>query len=247
MAASQDGIHTKNQYKTPGTKIVGKLHEYKHVMTVKELDAERLPEQEVPGFTNTIGSLVEDFKSLASVILQFIAIGCDLDPEYFLDDHCNLMSDEDKSYFQMTYFPPMDDCKPTDELCITEGKINGTFSIISQDAEVGLEVLNGNKWVSVGYLPGSLLLRAGVCLQEWTDGVYKTAQYRMVVPDDCNVLSRSRHLAVLHVFPNNASKIEPISIVTNDFYTYFPLEEKRYCSLRRAYIYIRRRMQQLCR
>lgn len=236
-----------NCYKPPGSKIVGRLHEYKHTVTIKDVNEEILPEKEVVGFTRTVGSLIEDFQSLASVILQFIAIGCDVDADYFLEHHYNLMSDEDESYFQMTFFPPMDDCKPSNEMSSVETHELGTFSILSQDSEVGLEVQNGNKWISVGYLPGALLLRAGLCLQKWTDGGYKPAFYRMVVPDDNSVLSRSRHCAVLHVHPNSTSHIEPLSIIKHDFFSYYQSEPKRYCSLRRAYIYIRRRIHQFCR
>lgn len=55
---------------------IGRLHEYKHVVNIKELDESLLPDAEVPGFTKVIGSVVDDFISLAAIILQFIAIGC---------------------------------------------------------------------------------------------------------------------------------------------------------------------------
>lgn len=233
-------------YRDPGKKNIGRLHEYKHVVNIKELDESLLPEAEVPGFTKVIGSVVDDFISLAAIILQFIAIGCGLSPNYFLEHHKRLLSEEDETYFQMVYYPPMDDCKPCNEMTSVEKYDMGTFTIISQDSEIGLEILEGNKWVQIGYLPGSLLLRAGERLHKWTGGVYKPSCYRLTVPDDTNTLARSRHCSLLYVDPAKTTVIKPIDIIFKEFQPYQG-QQKQYCSLIRAYHYVQRRIRQLCR
>lgn len=61
----------------------------------------------------------------------------------------------------------------------------GTFTLLVQDTEGGLEVKlpNSDKWQRVGHLPGAVFINAGELLSIWTNGKYQAlvrSQYKLL-------------------------------------------------------------------
>lgn len=88
----------------------------------------------------------------------------------------------------------------------------GTFTLLSQDSEGGLEVkLPGSgRWKRVGHLPGAILLNTGEILAMWTADRYPALNHRVIVPEQESVRSRGRHSMAYFCHPDNATVIEPL-------------------------------------
>lgn len=98
----------------------------------------------------------------------------------------------------------------------------GTFTLLAQDAEGGLEVkLPGTeKWQRVGHLPGAIFINGGELLSIWTQEKYKALvngqfsnnilfklcyfslkPHRVVIPEQSYLRNKGRHSIAFFVHP----------------------------------------------
>ncbi|XP_030369789.1 1-aminocyclopropane-1-carboxylate oxidase-like [Scaptodrosophila lebanonensis] len=102
-------------YVSPGIeRFDGKTPELRHAFNICTLNAKNLPEEPLPGFADHISTLANDFKALASFILQAIAISLDIPHTFFLEKHSHMLSgDHDNmTTLRMLYYPPVVDDEP---------------------------------------------------------------------------------------------------------------------------------------
>jgi len=90
----------------------------------------------------------------------------------------------------------------------------GTFTLLSQDSEGGLEVkLPGSeKWHRVGHLPGAILINTGEILSVWSQEKYPALEHRVVIPDQEYLRTRGRHSIAFFCHPDNCTEIQPLQI-----------------------------------
>lgn len=247
-------------YIKPGQeRFDGDVAEIRHAYNICTLSASHLPEEPLPGFREHVSELANDFKSLSALILQALAIGLDLDINFFIENHSHMLSgkQENETTLRLLYYPPIieDDnkceltkgrCKysyqrcamdrpdlgPTDEPSGTDDPDYlpagvtrcgahcdyGTFTLLSQDSEGGLEVkLPGSgKWKRVGHLPGAILLNTGEILSLWTSERYPALNHRVVIPEQLSIRSRGRHSMAYFCHPDNTTIIEPLPLTSSD-------------------------------
>lgn len=88
----------------------------------------------------------------------------------------------------------------------------GTFTLLSQDSEGGLEVkLPGSgMWRRVGHLPGAILMNSGEILAAWTENRYPALLHRVIVPPQVSIRSRGRHSIAFFCHPDNCTSVEPL-------------------------------------
>ncbi|ALC45849.1 CG33099 [Drosophila busckii] len=260
-------------YVSPGIeRFDGKTPELRHAFNICTLNAQNLPEEPLPGFADHISTLANDFKALASFILQALAVSLDIPHTFFLEKHSHMLSgDHDNmTTLRMLYYPPIVDdepghstndvikgrCQysyqrclsdqpdfrpehnPRDDLNELDGMHNnqngdgavsehklpngevircgahvdyGTFTLLSQDSEGGLEVkLPGSeKWHRVGHLPGAILVNCGEILSIWTKERYPALQHRVVIPEQEHIRARGRHSIAFFCHPDNITMISP--------------------------------------
>lgn len=81
----------------------------------------------------------------------------------------------------------------------------GTFTLLAQDSEGGLEVRlpDSQKWQRVGHLPGAILINSGEMLDVWTNGIYPALNHRVVIPRQIAIRSRGRHSMAYFCHPGN--------------------------------------------
>ncbi|XP_055623696.1 uncharacterized protein LOC129767076 [Toxorhynchites rutilus septentrionalis] len=93
----------------------------------------------------------------------------------------------------------------------------GTFTLLVQDCEGGLEVKlpGSDKWKRVGHLPGAILINAGELLSTWTNERISALPHRVVIPEEEALKSRGRHSIAFFIHPDNCTDIEPIEIPTS--------------------------------
>lgn len=229
------------------------LAEIRHAFNICTLNASNLPEEPLPGFSEHVAELANDFKALSSLILQALAIGLGLEMSYFTDNHSHMLSGEheNETTLRLLYYPPIveddnkceltkgrckysyqrcamdrpdlgpddypaaagDDEQPTMTRCGAHCDY-GTFTLLSQDSEGGLEVkLPGSeRWKRVGHLPGAILLNTGEILAMWTADRYPALNHRVIVPEQESVRSRGRHSMAYFCHPDNTTVIEPLPV-----------------------------------
>lgn len=79
----------------------------------------------------------------------------------------------------------------------------GTFTLLSQDSEGGLEVKlpGSHKWARVGHLPGAILINTGEILSLWSQDRYPALEHRVVIPKQENLRVRGRHSMAFFCHP----------------------------------------------
>jgi len=255
-------------YVKPGQeKFDGMTPELRHAFNICTLNVAHLPEEPLPGFREHIAELASDFKHLSSLLLQALAIGLDLQSNYFIDNHSHMLSGnhDNETTLRLLYYPPVireDDnkcemargrCKYSYQRCngdsngvdlvpprdtsnkddkqdeddtsdlkeIGKGKSvtrcgahcdYGTFTLLSQDSEGGLEAKlpGSDKWVRIGHLPGAILINTGEILSLWSHEKYPALQHRVVIPEQENLRVRGRHSIAFFCHPDNCTAIQPI-------------------------------------
>lgn len=88
----------------------------------------------------------------------------------------------------------------------------GTFTLLSQDSEGGLEVKlpGSDMWKRVGHLPGAILMNSGEILSMWTEKRYPALLHRVIVPSQVSIRSRGRHSIAFFCHPDNCTSVEPL-------------------------------------
>lgn len=81
----------------------------------------------------------------------------------------------------------------------------GTFTLLSQDSEGGLEAKlpGSSKWVRVGHLPGAILINTGEILSIWSQARYPALLHRVVIPEQESLRVRGRHSIAFFCHPGN--------------------------------------------
>lgn len=81
----------------------------------------------------------------------------------------------------------------------------GTFTLLSQDSEGGLEAKlpGSSKWSRVGHLPGAILINTGEILSIWSQDRYPALLHRVVIPQQESLRSRGRHSIAFFCHPGN--------------------------------------------
>lgn len=79
----------------------------------------------------------------------------------------------------------------------------GTFTLLSQDSEGGLEAKlpGSSKWKRVGHLPGAILINTGEILSIWSKKRYPALLHRVIIPEQESVRVRGRHSMAFFCHP----------------------------------------------
>ncbi|KDR07973.1 Gibberellin 20 oxidase 1 [Zootermopsis nevadensis] len=199
-------------YVPPGTERFSSecVEEMRHAFNICWLDR-NLPDAEVQGFQAVVTTLAQDFQKLAALLLRALASSLDLQAEYFLDSHRNMFQEGNESCMRLLYYPPFG-APPTPGVTrCGEHSDYGTFTLLAQDCEGGLEVqTSSHRWGRVGHLPGSILVNTGELLASWTNNKYPALRHRVVVPEQPKIRSKARHSIAFFVHPGNDTPITPI-------------------------------------
>ncbi|XP_053945204.1 uncharacterized protein LOC128854818 isoform X2 [Anastrepha ludens] len=87
----------------------GKTPELRHAFNICTLNTKNLPEEPLPGFSEHISSLAQDFKALSRFILQALAVSLDIPQSFFLEKHSHMLSGDhdNESTLRLLYYPPI--------------------------------------------------------------------------------------------------------------------------------------------
>ncbi|KAH8276787.1 hypothetical protein KR026_000663 [Drosophila bipectinata] len=230
-------------YVSPGVeRFDGKTPELRHTYNICKLDDQNLPREPLPDFAEEITTLTNDFKTISSFLLKSMEVALEVPQGLFAENHSKMLEGDDVNMttLRMIYYPAIVDDEPGQ----SEGAIRcgahvdyGTFTLLSQDSEGGLEVqLPGSeKWQRVGHLPGAILINGGELLSIWTKQRYHALPHRVVIPEQEQIRTRGRHSIAFFVHPDNTTPIDPQDIQKDEpstsneiIYTAYELIQKKF-------------------
>lgn len=106
------------------------------------------------------------------------------------------------------------------EFCVYFGLGDyGTFTLLSQDSEGGLEAKlpGSSKWKRVGHLPGAILINTGEILSIWSRKRYPALLHRVIIPEQESVRVRGRHSMAFFCHPGVYKNTESIFVLNGNF------------------------------
>lgn len=141
-----------------------------------------LPESELPGFRAFFNDFYGRCNKLELDILRALAIGMDLDENYFVKYHQYA-----DNQTRILHYPPVE------EEILRMGKGEriaahsdfGTITLLFQDAVGGLEVEDPHQkgvFRPASYIPGTVLVNVGDFLQRWSNDILKSTVHRVRAP-----------------------------------------------------------------
>ncbi len=143
----------------------------------REVMADNVWPEEVPGFRETFLELYDTFDRTGLKILSAIARYLKVDEDYFADT-----VRDGNSVMRLLHYPPQKE--PTGEH-IRAGAhedIN-TITLLLGAEEAGLELLTRDgRWIPVSPKPGELVINIGDMLQRLTNGKLRSTSHRVVNP-----------------------------------------------------------------
>jgi isopenicillin N synthase-like dioxygenase len=114
-------------------------------------------------------------------ILRCIAIGLDLDAEYFVALHS-----KNQSVLRLLHYYGLAKAEPEEGVTV-RGKAHsdyGSITLLSTDGVPGLQAFIDDKWIPVPYVRGALVVNIGSLLQDWTNGALLATLHRVVSVGD---------------------------------------------------------------
>ncbi|XP_054259115.1 uncharacterized protein LOC128983843 isoform X2 [Macrosteles quadrilineatus] len=222
---------------------IDRRREMRHSYNIQDF-SKKIPTKEIPIFEDTVGGVAEEFRKLASVFLQLLAVSLDLNPDTFLSFHSGMLREKNLTTFRLLYYPPLGEAPLPCATRCGEHTDYGSFTLLTQDTEGGLEVFSGGKWCRVGHLPGAILVNLGNLLQTWTSSRYKALKHRVVIPDESKLRTRSRHSVALFIHPDDNVVIDPALFVRQQISEDIEAP-KRHIALMTAYQHVQLRLRQL--
>ena len=143
----------------------------------REMMADNVWPEEVPGFKETFLELYDTFDRTGLKVLAAIARYLGVDQDYFADT-----VRDGNSVMRLLHYPPQSE--PTGEH-IRAGAhedIN-TITLLLGAEEAGLELLTRDgRWIPVSPEPGELVINIGDMLQRLTNGKLRSTSHRVVNP-----------------------------------------------------------------
>ncbi|XP_063831761.1 uncharacterized protein LOC135080966 [Ostrinia nubilalis] len=199
--------------------------ELRHAFNITSLTAAAMPaEEEVPEFCSHTVPLARDLTNLSRVLLQALAYAFGVPPATLLACHSGMLQSDGRnpSTMRLLYYPPVPPedegpCCPSDAVHYTRCGAHadyGTFTLLAQDSEGGLEVkLNGSDvWQAVGHLPGAILVQPGELLAAWTTNLLPALMHRVVVPSGTYARARGRHCVAFFCHPDNDAQLPTLPL-----------------------------------
>jgi isopenicillin N synthase-like dioxygenase len=126
----------------------------------------------LPGFLEAVKDYYAAMVEVSIALLRAFALALDLPEDYFLD-----MFDRAAGALRLLHYPP----QPSDETRLGVGAHTDyeTFTILAQDANPGLQVLNSaGEWIDVPPIGGAFVVNIGDLMARWTNDRFTSSIHR---------------------------------------------------------------------
>jgi len=143
----------------------------------REVMADNIWPEEVPGFKETFLELYDAFDAAGVKVLRAIARFLKVDEEYFTDT-----VRDGNSVMRLLHYPAQTEPTGNHIRAGAHEDIN-TITLLLGAEEAGLELkTRDGRWIPVSPKPGELVINIGDMLQRLTNGVLRSTSHRVVNP-----------------------------------------------------------------
>jgi isopenicillin N synthase-like dioxygenase len=138
----------------------------------------------LPQFRPAILALAAAFETVAYRVMQGIAINLGIQPAHLFA----AFGARHTSFLRLNYYPICDDPAPPDSptvptsghLAINHHTDSGALTVLLQDSQPGLQVLQGDSWHLVEPRPDALVINIGDVVQVWSNDLYVAPVHRVI-------------------------------------------------------------------
>lgn len=168
--------------------------------------------EDIPGFREFCLYYFKMNDITSKLFLRAIALGMNLDEEFFLPYH-----DESDNQLRLLHYPP------TDEASLKSGKAEriaahtdfGTLTMLLQDECGGLQVedpVNKGAFIPAPYIKNSIVVNTGDFLMRWSNDQLKSTLHRVTNPpvDSGTGMSRARYSIPFFVSANKDKQVDAL-------------------------------------
>jgi isopenicillin N synthase-like dioxygenase len=156
---------------------------------------------EIPLWRQTMLAYFDAVASVGRRLHRAIATDLGVHSEFFEDK-----LDQPMATLRLLHYPPQPPDGPGEIHGTRNHTDTDTFTILAQDMNGGLEVLNKDReWVAVPPIADSLVVNVGEILKVWTDGIFSSTVHRVI-----NRSGRERYSIPFFLYPTYEEVISPI-------------------------------------
>lgn len=129
----------------------------------------------LPGFKTQLEAYQSEAIKLGRHLMALLALSVELDYNYFSDG-----LSEPQCGVRLLRYPPQPQGTPDNLLGAGAHTDWGSITILLQDTQSGLEVMNADgEWILAAPIPGTFVVNIGQMVERFTDGIYKANMHRV--------------------------------------------------------------------
>jgi isopenicillin N synthase-like dioxygenase len=146
-------------------------------------------------------SYFHEVNTLGYVLLELFELSLELPKGSFAK-----FFKKDMNCLRLLHYPPQPPEGPGDIRGTRDHTDTNAFTILAQDMNGGLEVLNKDReWIAVPPIPGTMVINVGEILKVWTDGFFSATLHRVI-----NRSGRERYSIPFFLYPTYHELIYPL-------------------------------------
>jgi isopenicillin N synthase-like dioxygenase len=156
---------------------------------------------QLPALRPAMLEYFEAMEALAAPLLRGFSMALGLAPNRFDAWHRDPMS-----VLKLNHYPPQEITDESDLIGVGGHCDGGSFTILWQDSQGGLEVMNKRgDWVGVPPIDGTFVINIANLLQRWTNGRFASTEHRVI-----NRFGKDRYSIAFFVYPGAATVVSPL-------------------------------------
>ena len=130
-----------------------------------------------PGFRAALSSYYEAMRACGQNLLRSVAISLGASPDFFAPHYTKPLQRT-----QIIYYPPQPPAAEEDQFGLAPHTDFGCITLLWQDDNGGLEVLerSSGSWIPAPPIPGTLVINVGDLLGRWTNDRYASTPHRVL-------------------------------------------------------------------
>jgi isopenicillin N synthase-like dioxygenase len=130
-----------------------------------------------PGLKAAMSAYYDSIGLCGADLLRCVAVSLGVAPDFFADKYRKRLQRT-----QIIYYPPHPNAAPSDQFGLAPHTDFGCITLLWQDSNGGLEVLErqSKTWISATPIPGTLVVNFADLLQRWTNDRYASTPHRVL-------------------------------------------------------------------
>ncbi len=154
-----------------------------------------------PGLRRAMTTYYEEIGRCGADLLTCVAVSLGLAPDFFRSHYQKRLQRT-----QIIYYPPHPAGATTDQFGLAPHTDFGCITLLWQDSNGGLEVLErqSKSWIAATPIPGTLVVNVGDLLARWTNDRYASTPHRVI-----NKSGRERFSIATFYDPDFKAVVDP--------------------------------------